>query len=231
MNTQYGTLYIVATPLGNLEDISKRALRILEEVSIVFAEDTRETKKLLSHFSISTPLSRYDEHSHASQSKKVLENLEEGKDVALVSDAGTPGISDPGSRLVAFLREHNRDVHIVPIPGPSAITALLSASGLPLHSFCFRGFVPHKKGRETFFNEVSESTDTVIFYESPHRILKTLNSLHERLGKDRHVIVGRELTKIHEEIRVGSAEEIYVYYKEREDKVRGEFTVAVEGRN
>lgn len=221
-------LYIVATPIGNLEDISLRALRILKEVDTVFAEDTREARKLFSHFEIPTSLERYDEHSHSSQIEHVVRLLDEGKNVAYVSDAGTPGISDPGKRLVEEVRARCPEVQIVPLPGASAITTLLSASGLTADSFIFLGFVPHKKGRETLFKRIQESDSTVVMYESPHRIMKTLESLQSYLSDTRTVVVGRELTKMYEEIISGPIEEVYTYYVENPDKVRGEFVVAVE---
>ena len=241
------TLYIVATPIGNLEDITLRALRVFKEVDVVFAEDTREAKKLLNHFEITTPIERYDEHSHDKQAEKIIEYLEGGKSVAYVSDAGTPGISDPGARLVSYVR-HNcptpsvGQLEIVPLPGASAVTAALSASGLSADQFVFLGFVPHKKGRQTFFEEVRDSNYTTVFYESPHRILKTLESLVNVLGirplirgripkkRERIIVVGRELTKIHEEIISGLPQEIFEHYTQNPDKVRGEFVVMVDGK-
>lgn len=232
MNT--GTLFIVATPIGNLEDISLRALRVLREVDMVLCEDTRVTKKLLTKYEILTPTESYHAHSEKSKVGKVIRLLEEGKNLALVSDAGTPAISDPGVLLVQQIREHfGGEARIVPLPGPSAVVTALSASGLPSSDFLFLGFLPHKKGRETLFKEIVASRRTVVFYESPHRIEKTLASLALVLVNDgvlvRKVVVARELTKIHEEFVCGSAEEVVDYFKKNPDKIRGEFIVIVSG--
>ncbi len=225
-----GELYIVATPIGNLEDITLRALRVLKEVEVILCEDTRVTKKLLGRYGITTPTLSYHSHSGLTKVEKVFGFLEEGKNLALVSDAGTPGISDPGSLLVSKIRERFKgDVAIVPIPGPNAAVAALSASGLPASDFLFLGFLPHKKGRETLFKEIAESKRTVVFYESPHRIMKTLASLAKHLPGTRRIGIARELTKIHEEMRQGSAAELLTYFTEHADTVRGEFTVLVEG--
>lgn len=225
------TLYIIATPIGNLEDITLRALRVLGEVDMVLCEDTRVTKKLLNRYEIDVPTMSYHSHSKLSKVEKIFALLEEGKDLALVSDAGTPTISDPGVLLVSQIKEKfGEDVKIVPLPGSSAVVTALSASGLSSSDFLFLGFLPHKKGRETLFKEISETKRTVVFYESPHRILKALNSLKEHLGSERKVVIARELTKIHEQVISGTSEELITYFTENSDKVRGEFVVIVEGK-
>src|SRR3989344_4805005 len=197
-------LYIIATPIGNLEDITFRAVRILKECDSVLCEDTRMTRKLLSHYAIGTHTMSYHAHSKIGKLEKIFEMLEDGKDLALVSDAGTPTISDPGSILVSMVKEKfGIQVQVIPIPGPSAVVAMLSASGLPSSDFLFLGFLPHKKGRETLFKEISESERTVVFYESPHRIEKSLVSLVEHLEPNRIVVVAREITKIFEDFVSG----------------------------
>lgn len=221
-----GVLYMVATPIGNLSDITLRALETLKNVDAVFAEDTRVTSKLLAHFGISKPLFRYDEHSHGAASVKIITMLAEGKQIALTTDAGTPGIADPGSRLVAKVSEELPEVSIIPIPGVSAISTLLSASGFNTEQFTFAGYSPHKKGRKTFFEELKEiKTRPVVFYESPHRVEKALQSIAEVFGDDRSVIVGRELTKRYEEIFRGTAKEALERFKG--GKARGEFVIAI----
>lgn len=224
------SLYIIATPIGNLEDISPRAVRILNEVSLIASEDTRVTKKLLAHYSIHTPLRSYHANASDSAEGKLIEELREGNDIALVSDAGTPCISDPGVRLVARARRELPEVSIIPIPGPSALVAALSASGIPASSFTFLGFLPHKKGRETAFQNIEESIYTTVFYESPHRIIKALTRLAEILDSRRTVVVARELTKIYEEIISGTAPEVLDYFLSHEDKVKGEFVVIISGK-
>lgn len=225
------TLYIVATPIGNLEDISLRALRTLKEVDRVLCEDTRLTRKLLSHFDIHTPTLSYHANSDDSKDETVLELLREGKNLALVSDAGTPAISDPGTKLVAEVRaEFGGDVSIIAIPGPSALTAALSVSGLPSSDFLFLGFLPHKKGRATLFEEIASSPRTAVFYESPHRLMKTLDALVERLEPERTLVVSREISKIYEEVVSDSAENVRAYFLANEEKVRGEFVLMVSGR-
>lgn len=221
-------LYIVATPIGNLEDITLRALCILKECDSILCEDTRVTKKLLTHFEIHKPLVSYHAHSGEAKYDKVFELLEEGKTLALVSDAGTPTISDPGARLVAQVRERFSDtVSIEAIPGASALTCALSVAGVQADSFMFLGFPPHKKGRKTFFDTLAEKDCTTVFYESPHRILKALESLTERLPETKKVTIVRELTKIHEEVVQGSAPSVLAHFTEHPDTVRGEFVVIV----
>jgi len=220
-------LYVVATPIGNLEDITFRAVRILSEVDTILCEDTRVTAKLLQRYEISKPLVSYHSQSKLSKTERIFEMLEEGKNLALVSDAGTPCISDPGVLLVAQVREKFGDVvKVISVPGPSAVISALSASGLPSSEFLFLGFLPHKKGRETLFKEIAASERTVAFYESPHRILKTLASL-EKFAPAKKVVIGRELTKIYEEIFSGTPAELLARFEANPDTVRGEFVVLV----
>lgn len=225
-------LSIVATPIGNLEDITLRALRTLKECDTVLCEDTRVTGKLLARYEIKKPLISYHAHSGVVKYDKVLDLLEEGKHLALVSDAGTPVISDPGMHLVAKVREKFSDeVVIEAIPGPSALAAALSIAGVSVESFIFLGFPPHKKGRKTFFDALATLGHTVVFYESPHRILKALETLALPLHEGRRVVLCRELTKLHEEVVRGTAEELTRYFAAHSDHVRGEFVVIVEKRH
>ncbi len=223
------TLYIVATPIGNLGDISERALEVLRTVDIILTEDTRVTLKLLSHFDIHTPVKSYHAHSTDAVTEHILKLFDEDVSVALVTDAGTPTISEPGAQLVDLVRTRYPTVAVVAIPGPSAVIAAVSISGIHAAQFTFLGFLPHKKGRETLFKEMALSERAIVFYESPHRIEKTLASLEEHLGSDRAVFVGRELTKVFEEGVRGSAKEVREYYRQHLDKVRGEFVVVVSG--
>lgn len=220
------TLYITATPIGNLEDMTLRALRILKEVDYILCEDTRVTKKLLNHYEIKTPTISYHSHSKLNKVEKIVDLLKEGKNLALVSDAGTPAISDPGSQLIAEVKKQVGDVEVIGIPGTSALTTALSISGIAGGSFIFLGFLPHKKGRETLFKEMINEKRIIVFYESPHRILKTLNSLKE-FAPEKKVTIARELTKIHEEVVSGDAEELLQFFGENTEKVRGEFVVIV----
>jgi len=225
-----GTLYIVATPIGNLEDITLRALRVLKEVDLILCEDTRVTKKLLAKYEISARVESYHAHTKITKAEKFLDLLAEGKNVALVSDAGTPAISDPGVLLVKMARERfSGDAKIVPIPGVSALAAAISAAGIPAAQFVFLGFLPHKKGRETAFRRIAESSDVVIFYESPHRIMKTLHALSKGMSA-RHVCVARELTKIYESFIQGTAQEVEEHFIAHPDQIKGEFVVIVEGK-
>jgi 16S rRNA (cytidine1402-2'-O)-methyltransferase len=219
--------YVVATPIGNMGDITLRAIEVLKSVDLVLCEDTRQTKKLLDKYNIDRPTMSYHAQSKLAKTDKILKLLEDGKDLALVSDAGTPGISDPGAMLVAEIKENLKDsVSVVPIPGVSAVITALSASGLPTHEFTFLGFLPHKKGRETLFKEIAEEKRTMVFYESPHRILKTLESL-QKFCPDKKVCIARELTKIYEEFKIGSPIELLEYLEKNKEKQRGEFTVIV----
>lgn len=223
-----GTLFVVATPIGNLGDITLRALETLKMVDVIACEDTRVTAKLLARYDIEKPLVIFHAQSGRSATSRILQLLAEGKQVALVTDAGTPGISDPGSALVREVRDRLAgEVRVVPIPGVAAVTTALSAAGIPTDSFIFLGFLPHKKGRQTLFEEIATSDRTVVFYESPHRIQKTLTSLVEHLADDRRVIVARELTKIYESFVEGSAQEVMAHFVAHPDEIRGEFVVLV----
>lgn len=221
------TLYVVATPIGNLGDMTHRAIEVLSRVSVIAAEDTRVTGKLLKHYDIKAPLISYHAQSNDSVRSKIIEQLKQGDSIALVTDAGTPGISDPGSELVHHVRAEGIDV--VAVPGASALTAALSIAGIPTNEFTFLGFLPHKKGRQTLFAEIAESERTMVFYESPHRIMKTLTSLSEVLGEQK-VSIFRELTKMHEEVVEGTAVEVLEYFTEQTEHVRGEFVVAVSSK-
>ncbi len=223
-----GTLYIVATPIGNLEDITLRALRILKEVDVILCEDTRTTKKLLSKYDINTKTMSYHAHSTVGKESAIVRMLSEGKNLALVSDAGTPCISDPGVLLVQNTREIlGDDIKIVPIPGASALVTALSASGISTAEFIFLGFLPHKKGRETLFKEIAISKRVMVFYESTHRILKTLESLN-KYSPNVTVVIGRELTKQFEEFVRGTPNELLEYFTVNNDKQRGEFVVIID---
>lgn len=223
-----GTLSIVATPIGNLEDITLRALRVLKEADVVACEDTRVTKKLLSRYEISGVVISFHGNSGPKATEKILALLEEGKKVALVSDAGTPGISDPGGELVSAVREKLPGVKVEAIPGASSLVAALSIAGLKAPSFTFYGFLPHKKGRETLFIEIGSSDRASVFFESPHRILKTLQSLDTHIVHGRRVGLYRELTKIYEEALIGTPQELLALFKGAPQKERGEFVVVVE---
>lgn len=222
------TLYVIGTPIGNLEDITLRALRMLKEVDLILCEDTRVTKRLLSKYEIETPTMSYHAQSKLAKVDRIFSLLEEGKSLALVSDAGTPCISDPGMLLVSQVREKFGDeVAIVPIPGPSALVTALSVAGISVAEFTFLGFLPHKKGRETLFKEIAESSRVMAFYESPHRMGKLLQSLEKFCGTGRKIIVARELTKIYEEFVRGTVAEVRAHFAENLDRVRGEFVVIV----
>lgn len=225
------TLSIVSTPIGNLEDMTLRAIRTLKEADLILCEDTRETAKLLARYEIAKPTMSYHAQSKLAKAEKIIALLEEGKHLALVSDAGTPTISDPGCLLVEQVRKHfGERVTIVPIPGASAVLAALAVSGFPSSEFLFLGFLPHKKGRETLFKEIALSKRTVVFYESPHRIAKALASLAEHLDPERRMMVSREITKIHEEHVRGTLAEVVAHFAAHPDRIRGEFVVVVEGR-
>jgi 16S rRNA (cytidine1402-2'-O)-methyltransferase len=218
-------LYLVATPIGNLEDITLRALRVLKEVDLIACEDTRQTQKLLTHYEIHTRTVSYHEHNEMTKAAELVVDLEGGAKIALVTDAGMPGISDPGFRLITLAIRHH--VPVVPIPGASAYLAALVASGLPTDSFRFSGFLPAKSGqRRKLLESVSESPRTQVFYEAPHRILETLTDIVEVLGADRHVVVAREVTKLHEEFLRGRAGEILEQLEARGD-VKGEITLLI----
>ncbi len=226
-------LYLVATPIGNLEDITLRAIRVLKQADLIACEDTRQTQKLLNHFVIATPTISYHEHNEASRAAELVERLLKGARIAVVSDAGMPAVSDPGFRLVSLAIEGG--VPVVPVPGPAAFLAALVASGIASESFCFRGFLPPKSGaRRRELGKILNSDQTQIFYEAPHRIMETLTDVAEALGPDRPVVVARELTKIHEEFLRGSVQEVVQTLKAR-DQVKGEITLlvgkAIEGQS
>lgn len=222
-----GTLYIVATPIGNLEDITLRALRILKEVDVILCEDTRTTKKLLSNYEITTKTESFHTHSEDSKIDAIIEKLESGAKMALVTDAGTPGISDPGALLVNRIINSKKDIKIETIPGPSALTAAFSISGVTTSDFLFLGFLPHKKGRETLFKEITSSERAVVFYESTHRIIKTLQSLVKHLQPERKISIARELTKIYEEVKCETAQHLLEYFEANSVKTKGEFVCIV----
>lgn len=219
-----GLLSIVATPIGNLEDITLRALRTLKECDVIYAEDTRVISKLLARYEIKKPLARLDAVTEGKKADEVIDRLADGAHISVVTDAGTPGISDPGTRLVAAVRDRLPDVTIEAVPGASALTAALSIAGVDASRFAFYGFLPHKKGRQTALKEVAASEIPVVLYESPHRILKLLGEL-ESVSR---VTVLRELTKLHEEVVEGTPSEVAARFTERPDTVRGEFVVIVE---
>jgi 16S rRNA (cytidine1402-2'-O)-methyltransferase len=217
-----GQLFVVGTPIGNLEDITHRAVSTLKSVDIILAEDTRNSKKLLNAHKIETKMISYHEHSSEKEIEKIIDLLLKGKDLALISDAGTPTISDPGYGLIRNCIKH--DIIIVPIPGVSAITAAMSVSGLPSDSFTFIGFLPQKKGRLKKIEQLNNIENTVILFESPYRLEKTLNQLLENLG-NRPVVVGRELTKGYEEVIRGNLSEVIKYFSK--SKVKGEIVIMI----
>ncbi len=227
---EVGTLYIVATPIGNLEDMTLRAIRVLKEVDTILCEDTRTTRTLLHAYDINTKTTSYHAHSTSAKERAIIQMLEDGKNVALVSDAGTPCISDPGVLLVSHVREHfGNTARIVPIPGSSALISALSASGISSAEFVFLGFLPHKKGRETLFKEIAASSRVHVFYESTHRILKTLASLNI-YAPSRRIMIAREITKQFEQFIQGTPKELLDYFTNNPDKQRGEFVVIVGGQ-
>ncbi|MGA9391418.1 MAG: 16S rRNA (cytidine(1402)-2'-O)-methyltransferase [Candidatus Sulfotelmatobacter sp.] len=218
-------LYLVATPIGNLEDITLRAVRVLKEADVIACEDTRQTQKLLNHYGITTRTVSYHEHNEMTRAAELVKDLQEGTSVALVTDAGMPGISDPGFRLISLAIRHH--VPVVPIPGASAFLAALVASGLPTDSFRFSGFLPAKRGeRRAALEAVKTSPRTQVFYEAPHRVVETLTDVVEVLGDVRHVVVAREVTKLHEEFLRGRAGEVLETLKSR-DGVKGEITLLI----
>jgi len=224
---EIGTLYIVATPIGNLEDITLRALRILKEVDYILCEDTRTTQTLLNKYEIKTKTMSYHAHSTDGKENAIINLLKGGKNLALVSDAGTPCISDPGVMLVSNVRkEFGSDAKVSPIPGPSALISALSASGISSAEFIFFGFIPHKKGRVKLFKEIVESDKVSVFYESTHRIMKTLESLHTYSPKC-EVMIAREITKQFEEFVKGTPSELLKYFTDNTVKQKGEFVVIV----
>lgn len=223
-------LYIVATPIGNLKDISLRALEVLKEVDLILCEDTRTTKKLLDRYQIKTSTLSYYQHSKIQKIEYILQLLKEGKNLALVSDAGTPGISDPGNKLVQeVIKSLSDQVEIVPIPGPSAVAAAASISGFPMDKFLFLGFPPTKKKRKKFFEEIENSEHLVIFYESTYRIIKTLKEL-SFFVRNREIVICRELTKKFETIYRGKIDEVIEQLKNKE-VIKGEFVVVVDRKS
>jgi 16S rRNA (cytidine1402-2'-O)-methyltransferase len=223
-----GKLSLVATPIGNLEDITLRAIRTLKECDYVLCEDTRVTGKLLHHYEISAKMHRYDAHTSEAAHVQILGDLEEGKHIVLVSDAGTPGVSDPGVLLIQRARAAGALIEV--IPGPSAVTSVVSLAGIAGNQFSFLGFVPHKKGRETFFREIKEYDHPVVFFESTHRILKTLETL-AKVYSEATIYIGRELTKMHEELLVGTAVEVLKTLTDTPLKQKGEFVIIVDLRD
>jgi 16S rRNA (cytidine1402-2'-O)-methyltransferase len=218
-------LYLVGTPIGNLGDITLRALRVLKEVDVIACEDTRQTQKLLNHYAIGTRTTSYHEHNEMTKSAELVKEMQEGMSVALVTDAGMPGISDPGYRLITLAIRHH--VPVVPIPGAAAFLAALVASGLPTDSFRFSGFLPAKRGeRRAALEAIKRSPRTQVFYEAPHRVVESLEDVCEVLGSGRHVVVAREVTKLHEEFLRGRAGEVLENLKSRE-AVKGEITLLI----
>src|SRR5882724_9625387 len=223
--TGNGCLYLVATPIGNLEDITLRAVRVLKEADVIACEDTRQTQKLLNYYGITTRMASYHEHNEMTRAAELVLDLEGGARVALVTDAGMPGISDPGFRLISLAIRHH--IPVVPIPGASAFLAALVASGLPTDSFRFGGFLPPKSGqRRQMLESIKASPRTQLFYEAPHRVKETVEDVVEILGGDRHVVIAREVTKIHEEFLRGRASEVLEVLNARED-IKGEITLLV----
>lgn len=230
MNQESGNLFVVATPIGNLKDITLRALEVLKTVDYILCEDTRVTKKLLDSYQIKTPTISYHHHTPDRKVKEIIKMLAEGKNLALVTDAGTPGISDPGNRLISYsinqFESADKLINLItPIPGPSALVAALSISGFPTDKFVFLGFPPHKRKREKFFRELAGQKITVVFYESPHRIIKTLIELAAFLKPTQKLIAARELTKQFETVYRGNI--VSVIEQIKKDPVKGEFTVII----
>ena len=221
-----GKLYLIPTPVGNLEDITLRALRLLKEVSLILAEDTRTTSNLLKHYDIKTPLQSHHKFNEHQQVEKIAERLAQGEDIALVSDAGTPGISDPGFLLTKTCIEHGIETEC--LPGATAFVPALVNSGFPCDRFCFEGFLPQKKGRLKRLTSLSEESRTLIFYESPYRLVKALQQMSEIFAPDRQACVAREISKVFEEFKRGNLQELADYYTEK--GVKGEIVLIVEGK-
>ena len=223
--TQPGKLYLVPTPIGNLEDMTFRAVRILKEADVILAEDTRTSAPLLKHFGIEKKVYAHHQHNEHQSSSEIVKFLKEGKKVALISDAGTPAISDPGFYLVREALKNGLDVEC--LPGPTAFVPALVNSGFPTDRFCFEGFLPLKKGRQTRYKTLASEERTIILYESPHRLLKTLDEMAEFFGADRQIAVSRELTKMFEETVRGTVAEVKTYFETH--PVKGEFVICVSG--
>jgi 16S rRNA (cytidine1402-2'-O)-methyltransferase len=225
LETIVNALYLVATPIGNLADISYRAIHILKSVDLIAAEDTRTSSNLLSHYSINTTMQSYHSHNIPLQTPKLVKKLQSGMSIALISDAGTPGISDPGYNLVKACWENG--IRVIPIPGAAAFISALTASGLQTQRFAFEGFLPHKKGRKTRIEELKEEKRTIVLYESPHRIHKTLSQLAEIMG-ERNCVLAREITKIYEEFIAGTLNELASQLADK--NIKGEMVLIVEGK-
>jgi 16S rRNA (cytidine1402-2'-O)-methyltransferase len=219
-------LYLIPTPIGNLEDITYRAVRLLREVDLIACEDTRRTGVLLDHYDVDTPTTSYHDHNEREKTPELLTRMRAGRDVALVSDAGSPGISDPGFYLTRACWDE--DIEVEALPGPTALIPALTASGLPCDRFVFEGFLPKKKGRQTRLEMLSADPRTVVVYEAPYRLLRTLDDLADHFGPDREAAVGRELTKTFEEIERGTLTEVRAYFAAYE-KLRGECVIVVRG--
>ena len=221
---EIGTLYIISTPIGNLKDATHRSLELLSDVDLIAAEDTRRTGILLKHYGIKTPLSSFNSYNQVKKSDRLIARLKAGHDLALVSDAGTPGVSDPLYYLVKAALD--KRVPVVSLPGPSAVLAALTVSGLPINRFVFEGFLPRKKGRKKLIEELAQEKRTIVLFESPHRIVKTLNELYQVMG-ERKAVLARELTKIHEEVIRGTLGALAT--KAEEQKLKGEITLVISG--
>jgi 16S rRNA (cytidine1402-2'-O)-methyltransferase len=221
-------LYLVPTPIGNLEDITLRAIRVLREVDGILAEDTRNSGQLLKHLNISKPLYSHHAHNEHTGVPGVIKMLKEGKSLALISDAGTPGISDPGYLLVKACVDNG--IEVESLPGATAFVPALVNSGFPTDRFVYEGFLPHKKGRQTRWKALAEEERTIVLYESPHRLVKALEQIIEFISADRPVMVGRELSKIHEQMVRGTATEVLAYFTAHPDKVRGEIVIVIAGK-
>jgi 16S rRNA (cytidine1402-2'-O)-methyltransferase len=221
-------LYLVPTPIGNLEDITLRAIRVLGEVDGILAEDTRNSGQLLKHFNISKPLYSHHAHNEHTGVPGVIKMLKEGKSLALISDAGTPGISDPGYLLVKACVDNG--IEVESLPGATAFVPALVNSGFPTDRFVYEGFLPHKKGRQTRWKALAEEERTIVLYESPHRLVKALEQIIEFISPDRFVLVGREISKLHEQMVRGTATEVLAYFVVHPDKVRGEIVIVIAGK-
>jgi 16S rRNA (cytidine1402-2'-O)-methyltransferase len=221
-------LYLIPTPIGNLEDMTLRSIRVLKEVDVIFAEDTRTSGHLLKHLDISKPLFAHHAHNEHVGVAGVIKLLKEGKVVGLISDAGTPGISDPGFLLVKTCIEQGIEVET--LPGATALIPALVNSGFPLDRFVFEGFLPHKKGRQSRWKAIAEEERTTVLYESPHRLHKALEQIIEFVGADRPIMVARELSKMHEQMVRGNATEVLAYFDQNPDKIRGEIVIVIAGK-